>query len=138
MKLGQLIEYNKRNIFLQKLWRKWGREISSRPLIFWKSLIWGKSKWSVAYFQYISIALNLPYNKNEHKTLGYWVKDMLSFSFSEKGLLLHHILCTIFQEKWFSWYMQLTDQILSSDCFYFSRYWAICALQFFVNQAVMS
>ena len=47
MELGQLIEYNKINIFLQKLCRKWGRETSSRPLfIFWKCLIWGESKWS--------------------------------------------------------------------------------------------
>ena len=28
MKFGQLIEYNKRNIFLQKLCRKWGRKTS--------------------------------------------------------------------------------------------------------------
>ena len=32
MKFGQLLEYNKRNIFLQKLCRKWGKETSSRPL----------------------------------------------------------------------------------------------------------
>ena len=32
MKFGQLIEYNKRNIFLWKLCGKWGRESSSRPL----------------------------------------------------------------------------------------------------------
>ena len=32
MKFGQLIEYNKRNIFLQKLCGKWGRETSPRPL----------------------------------------------------------------------------------------------------------
>ena len=32
MKFGELIEYNKRNIFLQKLCRKWGRETSSKPL----------------------------------------------------------------------------------------------------------
>ena len=32
MKLGQLLEYNKRNIFLQKLCRKSGRKTSSRPL----------------------------------------------------------------------------------------------------------
>ena len=32
MKFGQLIEYNKRNIFLQKLCRKWGKETSFRPL----------------------------------------------------------------------------------------------------------
>ena len=32
MKLGQLIDYNKRNAFLQNVCRKWDRETSSRPL----------------------------------------------------------------------------------------------------------
>ena len=32
IKFGQLIEYNKSNIFLQKLCRKWGKETRSRPL----------------------------------------------------------------------------------------------------------
>ena len=36
VKLGQLIEYNKRNIFLQKLYRKWDRETSSRPFLYIK------------------------------------------------------------------------------------------------------
>ena len=49
MKFGQLIEYNKSNIFVQKLCGKWGKETSSRPLfIFQKSLIGGESKWSAA------------------------------------------------------------------------------------------
>ena len=49
MKFGQLIEYSKRNIFPQKLYGKWGRETSSRPLyIFLKNLIWGESQWSAA------------------------------------------------------------------------------------------
>ena len=49
VKFDQLIEYNKRNIFLRKSCGKWGGETSSRPLfIFWKSLIWGESKWSAA------------------------------------------------------------------------------------------
>ena len=88
MKFGQLVGYNKRNIFLQKLCQKWGRKTSSRYFfIFWKSLIWGESKWSAAYFGYSSIALNLPYNKNKlYKTLDYWSRDMLSFNFSEKVL----------------------------------------------------
>ena len=34
MKFGQLIEYNKRNIFLQKVCRKWGKKTSSKPLSF--------------------------------------------------------------------------------------------------------
>ena len=33
MKFGQLIEHPKRNIFLSKLCRKWGRETSSRLLL---------------------------------------------------------------------------------------------------------
>ena len=49
MKLGQLIEYNKINIFIQKLCKKLGSETSSRPLfILKKCLIWGKSKWFAA------------------------------------------------------------------------------------------
>ena len=40
MKFCQLIEYNKRNIILQKLYRKLGRETSSRPrFIALKSLL---------------------------------------------------------------------------------------------------
>ena len=47
----------------------------------------GESKWSEAYFQYISIALNLPCNKNKlYKTSDYQFKDMLNFNFSGKGL----------------------------------------------------
>ena len=70
---GQLIDYNKTNIFLQKFCGKGGRKTSSRPLfIFLESLIWAESKWSAGWFQYISIALNLRYNKNKlYKTLDY-------------------------------------------------------------------
>ena len=32
MKFGQVIKYTKRNIFLQKVCRKWGKETSSKPL----------------------------------------------------------------------------------------------------------
>ena len=54
MKLGQLIGYNKANIFLQKSWTTRGTETSSRPLfVFSKSLIKIKSKRSVTWFLYI-------------------------------------------------------------------------------------
>ena len=70
MKFGQLIEYNKRNIFLQKVCWKWSKETSSKPVsFFYKSLTWGESKWSAAYFQHILIALDLPYNRNLYKAL---------------------------------------------------------------------
>ena len=35
-KLGQLIEYNTRDIFLQKVCRKWGRETSPDLFLFFK------------------------------------------------------------------------------------------------------
>ena len=57
MKFSQLIEYNHRNIFLQKSWRNWGRKSRSRLLFgFLKSFTLGKSKRSAAWFHYILIA----------------------------------------------------------------------------------
>ena len=43
---------------------------------------------------------------------------MLNFDFLGKGLkqFLEHILCMILQEKCFSCYILLTDQILLADC----------------------
>ena len=58
---------------------------------------------------------------------------MLKLNFSEKGLGL-----LIFEEKCFSYYILLTDQISLPDCLYFSRYWAVCVLRLFANQAVTS
>ena len=78
-----------RNIFFQTSCRKWGKETSSKPLFgFQKRFVWGKSNWSAAYFQYISIVLNWVYNKNKlYKTLGYyWSRDLLNFDFLENCL----------------------------------------------------
>ena len=64
---------------------------------------------------------------------------MLNFNFSEKDLGLvspPHFVYDI-QQKCFSCYIILTDQISLSDWLYFSRYWAKCKLQLFVNHAVM-
>ena len=133
MKFRQLIEYNKRKIFLQKLCRRWDREASSRLLfILKKCLIWGKSKWSAAYFQYISIALSLGYNKNKlYKTLDYWSRDMLNFNFPEKGswASFSTTFCVWFFKNNVSCYILLTDQSSMSDYFYFSRYCEVCVLQ---------
>ena len=64
---------------------------------------------------------------------------MLNFNFPEKGLGLvspPHFLYDF--SKSFSCYILLTDQISLSDSLYFSRHWAICVLQLFVNKAVAS
>ena len=65
---------------------------------------------------------------------------MLSFEFLEKclGIVSPPYFVYDFQEKCFSCYILLTDQISLSDCLYFLRYWAICVLQWFVNQVVTS
>ena len=46
MKRDQSIEYDKRNIFLQILYRKWSLETSSRPLYFSKKLSMRNNKGS--------------------------------------------------------------------------------------------
>ena len=50
MKFVQLIDYNKRNLSLQRLCRKWGKVTSSRTffIFFKKNLIWSESKCSSA------------------------------------------------------------------------------------------
>ena len=57
------------------------------PFVFWKGFILGKSKWSAAWFYYVSVALKLAYNRNKlFKTLHYWSRDMLNFGILDKGL----------------------------------------------------
>ena len=66
---------------------------------------------------------------------------MLNFNFSEKGLGLvspPHFLCDFSRKMFFVLHSIITDHICLSDCLYFSRYWAICVLQLFVDQDMMS
>ena len=63
---------------------------------------------------------------------------MLSFNFSEKAVVSPPHFVYDFPRKMFLMHNLLTDQILLCDCLYFSRYWVICVLKLFVNQAVTS
>ena len=68
---------------------------------------------------------------------------MLNVDFLEKGLGIftppHFVYdFMILQEKCFSCYILLNDQILLPDYLYFLRYWSMCVLQLFVNQVVTS
>ena len=71
---------------MQKTWRVFPPVPDH--LLFLNKLYRGKSKWSAAWFQYISKFLNLVYNKKKkmYETLDYWTRDMLNFVFLEKGL----------------------------------------------------
>ena len=81
MKFGPLIEYNKRNIFLQKLCRKWGSENSSKPLYFLKKL---NARWKQVACSLVSIYFDNPQiaiqRSKLYKTLGCWSRDMLNFN----------------------------------------------------------
>ena len=130
MKFGQLIDQPKRNIFIEKLCRKLGRETSPRPLfVFLKNFILGKSKWSAAWFHYISIALKLAYNRNKlFKTLRYWSRDMLNFNFLNKGLgivspahFVYHFSTKMFMLHSINWpnfiaWLCLLFEILGNMC----------------------
>ena len=60
MKFGQLIEYNVKNIFFKNYAEHGiGRLVHYLFLFYLKSFIWGKSKWSAQYFEYIFINLDL-------------------------------------------------------------------------------
>ena len=55
---------------MQKMWEE-GRLILDL-ILFFKNVLYVVHKWSLAWFHYISIALNLAYNKNKlYKTLNY-------------------------------------------------------------------
>ena len=65
---------------------------------------------------------------------------MLNFDFLDKGLGIVSPAYFVydFSTKMFLNYILSTDQISLSGCLYVLRYWAICVLQLFVNQAVTS
>ena len=87
MKSGQLIEHPKVNMFFKNYAENKAGKLVPDLFAFKKSFILGKTKWSAAWFHYISIALNLAYNRNKlFKTLYYWSRDMLNFDFLDKGL----------------------------------------------------
>ena len=63
---------------------------------------------------------------------------MLNFDFLEEGLGIVPLPHMIFQEKYFSCYILLTNQISWTDCIYFLRYWTIFGLQLPFSQVVTS
>ena len=77
MKFGQLIEQKKYIYFFKHhAENKAEKLVPDHFLFFSKSFILGNSKWSAAWFHYISVALKLAYSKNKlFKTLHYWSRD---------------------------------------------------------------
>ena len=132
-----------RNIILEKSYTKYGEETSPRPFS-------GKLKLSISLDHYCKVlsSLFLLYIKLRAIEI-YWnqaADDLLlahikHFQKIKRGLelvSLHHFLHIIFEEKSFTCYILLIDQVSLCNCFYFVRYWSICVLQLFVDQGVTS
>ena len=106
------------------------------------------NKLPVRYKQVVSILLLMQFGRPQ---VGHTIKtNFILFQTVDPGIqqilifykrvwdqLLQQIFCMIFQERYFSCYVLLTDEILLLGCLYFLRYWAICVLQFFVVPSVM-
>ena len=120
IKYGQLIGYNMRIIFLEKSYKKCGGE--TVPRLFPEKTILRISldqqskvlcSLFLLYFKLRAIEtdhLHLPCIKLFYKT--------------KRGLELVHLSHILqgFEEKYFSCYILLTDQVILSGCFCFGRY----------------
>ena len=123
MKFGQLIEYNIRDVFLEKPYTKSGGK--TIPRSFSK-----KSKWACLWI-------------NSLKFYTLWFCCILSWGLSKdietklQTKLAFTSYKSVLKNKKrsrtrFSCYIILTDHISLSACFYFVTNWAVCVLQFFL------
>ena len=125
MKFDQLIEFSLRNILLEKSYTKCVKETIPRPFF-------NKSKLSISLGQYSKVLYILFLLFGKARTIEIETKLQttcicLIQSFLKKQKEVQNqspclIFCMIFEEKYFSCYILLPDQILMSGCFYFVRY----------------
>ena len=137
MKIGQVIKHNNRNIFYQKSYRKRDRETSSRPIfvfLFFKKILY-QVKASGLQFGFSILRQSSTWYTMKTSCIKLQAADpeicsVLIFQKRDLEQFLHHILRMIFQEKCFSCYLLLADQILLRNCLYFLTY---CVFQLFVR-----
>ena len=116
MKSGQLIEYNKKNVFLKNIYTKcpvpdpfrnenwsnlWINSLKFTQLVSFVFLSWGLSK----------------YIENKVLTTCFLKNKEVWKRFPSL------ILCKFLEEKYISCYTLLTNQTSLSDCLYFLKYW---------------
>ena len=132
MKYVQLIEYNLRNYFLEKSYKKCGGETIPRP--FFK-----KSKLSISLDQYSKVSYilcllfaNLRTIENILKLSAdhLHLRQIKLFQKTKRVLELVSLLDFLhdFRRKIFLLLYSFTNQISMFGCLYLVRYWAICVL----------
>ena len=62
------------------------------------------------------------------KRVGVTLKRAKSIIILRNHHLFSHLMIMMFEEKYFSYCILLTDQISLSDGLYFVKYWAICEM----------
>ena len=141
MKFGQLIKYNKKNIFLVKPFTKCGGETTPRlfskksklnlslnqlpKVLYSLFLLYAKLRTIEIYWNYAADYLLLPYKA--------FLKNKMRF-----GTSLSASFSTWFLKKNVSPFIFNSYKISLSGCLYFVRHWAICVSQLFINQVLTS
>ena len=117
MKFGQLMKYNKRNIFFQKPCREWDRETSSRSLFVFLKNFYMRGKKVVGSLKYDGL-LKIWHNRNKlHKTLDWWSSNAtLIFWKKSLGIVSPPYFVYDCSIKMFLMLYLLTHQIRFSDC----------------------
>ena len=132
MKLGNSIEYNKTDIFLQKFMKKIRQGDQFQISFFLK-----KKKKEEALHEVKGSGLQISFNMSRQpstylsikansiklQTVDLEICSILSFYGRACEQFFHRILCMILPENWSPLHILLTDQISLPDCLYFFRYW---------------
>ena len=132
MTLGQLIEHNMRNIFLETSYTKCGGETTPRPFSKRAKLSISLDHLSKQSFEhFVFIAYQVVDYRNililSCRPLAFRPHKAFLKNKKNSGTSLP-IFCMIFEEKYLSCCILLPAIISLSVCFYFVRYWAICVL----------
>ena len=132
MKFGQLIEYNMRNIFLEKSHTTCGGDTIPRP--FSKKL-----KLSISLDQQSKVLQNLFLLLVMLKvTFGFTSNKALSENRKRSGISLPDFLHDFRRKIFLSSYIILIDLNFFVWLSVFWSYWAICLLKLFANQVLTS
>ena len=129
MKIGQLIEYNTRNIFIEKLYTKYGGEGSPRP--FHKNqnwtYLWTNSLkcYKVCFYCMFKSKVYQNIFKLKCRTLVFILYKAFFFLKKKKKIWNSYsclAFCMTLEEKYFSSYILLTDEISLPGSLYFLRF----------------
>ena len=127
MAFGQLIKHNMKNIFLERLYTKWGRQTIARPFIKnqnWTYLWINSLKFYTVYFYCMAIwGLSKYFETKMRTTCFYHIQNISKIQKVVWNYSLCLIFCMVFEEKYFPCHTLLTYWILLCGCFTLCEIW---------------